>query len=121
MDIEITPHGKVTLVEIRGRIVDGEPAEQLQQAMSELISEKKTDTIFDMAGVDWFDSTGIGLLVSHYVSVTKQGGRILLLKSSEKVKFLLRLVRLEDRFGWAQELDEALAWFEFEQKSSKVK
>ena len=92
--------------------MDGKPAEQLQKALSNLISENKTDTIFAIPSVDWFDSTGIGILVSHYVSVTKQGGRILLLGANEKVKFLLRLVRLEDRFGWAQELDEALSWFE---------
>jgi anti-sigma B factor antagonist len=112
MDIKTTSHGKVTVVEIRGRIVEGEPAEQLNKVLRTLISQGRFHTIVDMEKVEWFDSTGIEIVVAHYVSVIKQGGRILFLKASDRVRHLFKLVRLEDRFGWAQTLEEALAWFE---------
>jgi anti-anti-sigma factor len=112
MNVEITPHGSVTLVEVQGRIVDGQPAEQLQRALKALVRAKKSDTILDLAEVEWFDSLAIGILVSHYVSVTQLGGRILLLKANHKIKTLMRIVRLYDRFGWADDLHDALAWFE---------
>ncbi len=111
MDLAITPHGNVTVVKIHGQIVDGQPADQLQDALKELIRENKTDTIFDLAGVKWFDSMAIGILVCHYVTVTRLEGKILFLGASARIKTLMKMVRLDDRFGWADDLDEALSWF----------
>lgn len=112
MEIETRPYGNVTLVEVRGRVVEGEPAEKLNKTLRSLIGDNRFNTIVDMQAVEWFDSTGIEILVAHYLAVVKQGGRILFLKASNRVKHLFRLVRLDDRFGWADSLDDALAWFE---------
>lgn len=112
MEIKIEPRGPATLVEIRGRIVDGEPAEHLSNALRSLVAESQNNTILDLGEVDWFDSTGIEIVVAHYVSVTKQGGRVVLLKANDRIKHLFKLVRLDDRFGWADDLEAALAWLE---------
>ena len=109
MDIQISPMGRATLVKIRGRIVDGEPAEKLHHAFRELVREGKAHTIVDLSEVDWFDSTAIGCLLAHYVAVTDLGGKIVILKASDKAKHLMKLVRLVDRFGWSEDLDDALA------------
>jgi anti-anti-sigma factor len=111
MDIKTVEHGSVTLVNVAGRIVDGEPAERLQSTLRALVTQNRLDTIVDLSDVAWFDSTGIEILVGHYVSVSKLGGRVLMLGANDKVKQLFRLVRLDDRFGWADSLDEALGWF----------
>jgi anti-anti-sigma factor len=112
MEIRTTPRGNVTLVEVQGRIVDGPPAERLHKELRNLIAEKRWDTIFDLSGVDWFDSVAIGLLICHYVSVTQHGGKILILGANDKIKKLMKIVRLDDRFGWAEDLEEASDWFE---------
>jgi anti-anti-sigma factor len=112
MGINVNPSDKVTVVEIRGRIVEGESASELDKALRGLIREKKVNTILDVSEMSWFDSTAIGILVSHYVSAKKLDGRVLLLKANEKVKTLMKLVHLNERFGWADEMDEALSWFE---------
>ena len=111
MEIKTTQRDDFTVVEIRGRIVDGEPAEQLHKILRRLVAEKKSDTIFDLSGVDWFDSVAIGNLVCHYISVSKVGGRILILNASDKIKRLMKIVHLDDRFGWADDWNEAKAWF----------
>jgi anti-anti-sigma factor len=111
MEINTSQRDDLTVVEIRGRIVDGEPAEQLHKVLRGLVAEKKSDTIFDLSGVEWFDSVAIGNLVCHYISISKVGGRILILNASDKIKKLMEIVHLEDRFGWADNWDEALAWF----------
>jgi anti-sigma B factor antagonist len=112
VDIKITSSDGVTVVKIHGRIVEGEPAEELQRALRSLVRDKKANTILDVSEVGWLDSTGIGLLVSHYVSVTKLGGKVLILKANDKIKTLMRLVHLDDRFGWTEDMNEALAWFD---------
>ncbi|MFQ5792051.1 MAG: hypothetical protein ACE5JI_16385 [Acidobacteriota bacterium] len=50
--------------------------------------------------------------MSHYVSVSKLGGRVAILNANDRVKTMMRMVRLDDRFGWAQVLEEALSWLE---------
>jgi anti-anti-sigma factor len=112
MDIDVTPQGSTTLVKVYGRIVDGPPAEQFHSVLRKLISEEKANTIIDLAEVDWFDSIGIGILISHYVSVSKLGGRVLLLSANDKIKKLMKMVRLDSRFGWADSPEGARAWFE---------
>ena len=112
MEIKVDPSNDVTVVEIRGRIIEGEPAGELDKALRGLIRDERVNTILDVSDVSWFDSTAIGILVSHYVSAKKLGGRVLLLKANQKVKTLMKLVHLDERFGWADEMDEALSWFE---------
>ena len=114
MEIEVKPKGTVTVVRVRGRIVDGEPANLLQDALRKLVRAQHVKTVFDFEGVTYLDSLAIGILVSHYVSVSLLGGAIVLLKADDKVAELMRITRLTDRFGWAAELDEAIAWFDGE-------
>ena len=112
MKIQVHSDSDPAVVEVSGRIVEGEPADDLEKALRGLIRDKRVQTIVDVSGVSWFDSTAIGILISHYVSSTKLGGRVLLLKANDKIKTLLRIVHLYDRFGWADDLDEARGWFE---------
>ncbi len=111
MEVDVSFHGNVTRVRIKGRIVDGKSAEQLKQTLAKLVQEGKLNTIFDVWEVSWFDSLGIGILVAHYISVASRGGRVMILGANKKVRQIVEMVRLADRFGWCWDLDEALAWF----------
>ena len=108
MDIETTLKGHVAVVRISGRILDGEPAVALQKTFQDLLRDGNIYTIIDVEGVTWFDSLAIGLLVSHYISVSQRGGRVLLLGADKKIRSLMKITMLEDRFDWVTDLDEAL-------------
>lgn len=114
MDIEVKPKGAVTLVRLSGRIVDGKPADLLQDSLKKLVRAQRAKTVFDLEDVTYFDSLAIGILVSHYASVTQLGGGIVILKANDKIHEMMTIAKLADRFGWANELDEALAWFDGE-------
>ncbi len=111
MEVDVTFHGDVTRVRIKGRVVDGKPADKLKQTLAKLIEDGKLHTIFDLWEVTWFDSLGIGLLVGHYISVAGRGGKVMLLGANTKIRQIVEMVRLTDRFGWSWDLEEALAWF----------
>jgi len=111
MEIRISPEGEPAVVEISGRIVEGESADDFEKALRALIRDKRINTIVDVSDVVWFDSTAIGILISHYVSSKKLGGQVLLLKANDKIKSLMRMVHLYDRFGWADDMNEARSWF----------
>ena len=92
--------------------MDGEAAEQLHRELRTLVAEKKADTIFDLSGVEWFDSVAIGLLVCHYNLCVQDGAeRSSFSNRTDKIKKLMKMVKLDDRFEWAKELDQALAAF----------
>jgi anti-anti-sigma factor len=112
MDAHVSFHGKVAVVRISGRIVDGEPADALKATLQKVLQQGKSATIVDVSEVTWFDSLAIGLLVAHYVSSTQRGGGVLLLGAKERIRKLMEVVRLQKLFGWASTLDEGLAWFE---------
>ncbi len=111
MKVDVTFHGDVARVRIKGRIVDGKSADELKQTLAKLVEEGKLHTIFDLWEVTWFDSLGIGVLVGHYISVAGRGGKVMLLGANTKVRQIVEMVRLADRFGWSWDLEEALAWF----------
>ena len=112
MEIKVNSDGEQTVVEISGRIVEGRPADDFEKALRALIRDKRINTIVDVSKVGWFDSTAIGILISHYVSSKKLGGEVLLLKANEKIKTLMQVVHLYDRFGWADDMNEARSWFD---------
>jgi anti-anti-sigma factor len=112
MDAQVSIHGKVALIRISGRIVDGEPADDLKDTFQKILQQGRVATIVDVTEVTYFDSLAIGLLVAHYVSSTQRGGGVLLLGAKDRIRKMMQVVRLEKLFGWASTLDEALAWFE---------
>lgn len=111
MEVDVTFHGDVVRVRIKGRVIDGEAADRLKQTLSKLLQDGKLDTIFDLWEVTYFDSLGIGILVSHYICVAGRGGKVMLLGANKKIRQIVEMVRVADRFGWAWDLDEAVAWF----------
>ena len=108
MDIDVTRQGGAAVVRLRGRIVDGDPELHLRDTLQKLVQENELNTIIDFEGVTWFDSLAIGVLVSHYVSTTKRGGRIIFVNANDRIHSLMQLARLDDRFEWATSVDEAI-------------
>ena len=48
MEIKVDPSNDVTVVEIRGRIIEGEPAGELDKALRGLIRDERVNTILDV-------------------------------------------------------------------------
>ena len=53
----------VAILEMSGRILRGRDSEQIEELVGELMREKQTKIIFDLARVKHIDSTGVGILV----------------------------------------------------------
>ncbi len=86
--------GKVTVVDISGRITLGEGSAALRNMLRDLLSQDRKKILLNLADVDYIDSSGIGELVSGYTSVTKNGGELKLLQLTRKVHDLLQITKL---------------------------
>ena len=86
--------GGVTVVDLGGRITLGEGSALLRKTIRELLEERRSNIILNLADVDYIDSSGIGELVSAFTGVRNRGGSLKLLQLTKKVHDLLQLTKL---------------------------
>jgi anti-sigma B factor antagonist len=86
--------GGVTVVDISGRITLGEGSALLRKTIRELLDDKRSNILLNLADVDYIDSSGIGELVSAYTAVKNRSGSLKLLQLTRKVHDLLQLTKL---------------------------
>jgi len=65
--------------------------------------------IFDLTGVPYMDSSGIGMLVSHYVRCRGKGVRLIAAGANPRVVQLFKLTRVDSFIPMVATVDEAEA------------
>jgi anti-sigma B factor antagonist len=108
--------GGVTIVDISGRIVLGEESATLRNLVCDLLNKGHTKILFNLAEVNYIDSSGLGHLVSAFTSVRKQGGDLKLLNLTNKVHDVLQITKLYTVFDIMD--DEAVAVKSFAQSAA---
>lgn len=88
--------GDVTVVTCTGRIVLGEEAEALQRCLDAVLPANP-HVLLHLAGVEFIDSAGLGLL-ARYITRAPTGGRVRLCALSPKVEAVMRVTRLKAAF-----------------------
>jgi anti-sigma B factor antagonist len=106
----------VTIVDIKGRIVLGEESAALREVVCDLLSKGHKKILFNLADVNYIDSSGLGHLVSAFTSVRKQGGELKLLNLTHKVHDVMQITKLYTVFDIMD--DEAAAVQSFSQSAA---
>jgi anti-sigma B factor antagonist len=86
-----------TTLHFTGKIVSSTSA-QFRDAVKNLIPEKKT-IVLNLSGVSYLDSSGLGTLVSIWVSAKREGCELKLVSLTDRIKELLRLTNLDKLFA----------------------
>jgi anti-sigma B factor antagonist len=97
LGLDVTEHGGVSVLEVRGE-VDVSTGPRLRQALMELASEGRSDVIVDLDGVEFLDSTGLGVLVSGLKRFRTMGGDLVLVCNRSRILDVLKLTRLDQAF-----------------------
>ncbi len=108
--------GGVTIVDISGRIVLGEESAALRDLVCDLLSKGHKKILFNLADVNYIDSSGLGHLVSAFTSVRKQQGELKLLNLTNKVQDVMQITRLYTVFDIMD--DEGMAVKSFDQSAA---
>lgn len=90
--------GSVTIVDVVGRLGVEHGAADFRALMAQLIADGRRDLVINLAACHYVDSAGLGELATTLVRMQKAGGRLVLLKPSDRVLELLRITRLLDVF-----------------------
>ena len=100
MSLEIEQHERegITIVAMKGRITVGLEATSLREAVAALIAAGTRNLVFNLAGVDFIDSTGLGALVMSASALRKSGGNVKLVNLNRRTIELLVMTKLATIF-----------------------
>ena len=82
INFEIRRHEKegVVILDMKGRLVVGEPSVRLRDAINQEVAQNHTHVILNLEEVDYIDSTGLGCMVICFTTIQKASGTMKLLK-----------------------------------------
>lgn len=113
LKLESREVGKVTILDIRGRITLGDEIGQLRDAVRNLVSQEKKKIILNLEHVDYIDSSGVGELVGCFTSVRNAGGELKLLNLTQKVQDVLHVTKLYTVFDIKDDEFHAVKSFDY--------
>ena len=101
----------VAVLDLKGRIRINGGTLALHRSIRCLVEEGKTKILLNLAGVTHIDSTGLGELISSYVTVSNKGGLIKLVHLTERLKDIMTITKLLTVFDVYDNEPDALASF----------
>ena len=94
MQIDERAVGEVILLDLKGRITMGEGDELLKDKVNSLILQGRKKIVFNLEGVPYIDSSGLGEIVRTYTTVSRQGGSLKLVNLTKRITDLLAITKL---------------------------
>ena len=112
MPLQMIPRvlGDVTIVECSGRLVLGEESADLRNLVKSVLTESKK-IVIDLGGVNFIDSSGLGVLAGLFTSARNAGGSIKLANLDRQMKGLMQMTRLLTVFEVFDRAQDAAASF----------
>jgi anti-sigma B factor antagonist len=94
MQIDERAVGEVILLDLKGRMTMGEGDELLKDKVNSLILQGRKKIVFNLEGVPYIDSSGLGEIVRTYTTVRRQGGSLKLVNLTKRITDLLAITKL---------------------------
>jgi anti-sigma B factor antagonist len=100
MSLDIQQHERegVLVLEMKGRIVVGKEATALRDKVSQVVASGARKLVFNLSGIDFIDSTGLGALVMCVTTLRKNEGSVKLVNLNKRNIELLVMTRLATAF-----------------------
>ncbi|HEV2462886.1 MAG TPA: STAS domain-containing protein [Acidobacteriaceae bacterium] len=77
------------------------------ELQSELANNHPALTIFDLTGVPYMDSAGMGVIVNYYVSASRRGQKVVAAGICNRVLDLFKLTHVDTIIPMASSVEEA--------------
>ena len=97
-EFELKQEGSTARLELQGDLTAASVPE-IKSTLLRLLEAGVMEVEFDFEKTVAIDSTGIGLLIAAYNSLSKKGGIVRVVRASEDIYRLLQSMRLEKRLS----------------------
>jgi anti-sigma B factor antagonist len=101
----------VAILELSGKLMGGPDAEAFDATLKALLHEGMRNFLVSLERVHWVNSTGLGILISGYSTVQKNGGELKLLKVSSRIQNIFMVSKLFTVFESFEDEGEAVRSF----------
>ncbi|MDQ7005615.1 MAG: STAS domain-containing protein [Acidobacteriota bacterium] len=98
----------IAITRLVGRITVGNALDDVREVVEDEIAAGRLRVIFDLSGVNFVDSAGLGELVACHRSLDQLGGRLVLAAPRGKVRDLIELTRIGELLPVCPTVEEAL-------------
>ncbi len=112
MKIKQRMSGEIAVLDLSGKIMGGDDFDLFNNTIKSMVAEGQVDIVLNLSKVKWINSTGLGLMVSAYTSLVKQGGRMKIASVSDRIDNILHVTQLELIFETFDKEEDALKSFE---------
>ena len=96
-----------SVITLRGKMMLGEEASQLESLLPVLLKSGRRNLIFDLSGVTHIDSTGIGRFIDTYSRLGQAGGQMRMAGATGAVRDSFRVTRLDTVFHFYPTVEAA--------------
>ena len=101
----------VVILELSGKIMGGPDATLLNDKLHELIEAGKTKIVANLKGVNWMNSSGLGILIGGLTTMRNSGGDLKLADITDRIQSLLMITKLLTVFESFDTIDQAIESF----------
>lgn len=98
LDIQQRDREGIAILDLKGRLTVGQAASGIRDTVRQLADEGRKGVIFNLADVDFIDSSGLGSMVICFTTMQKAGGTLRLLHLTRRNIELLVLTKLTTVF-----------------------
>lgn len=109
MDIHTTLDGPSATLRLVGRLTVSDEPGRIKMATANAITNGAKNVVMDLSLVPYIDSTRLGELIASHVTVTRQGGRLLLAATTDRITDLFTVAGLEGIFEMFPSVEAAHA------------
>lgn len=112
MRIDSREKNGIIILDLQGKLMGGPDAESFKSAIYKLIENGHKKIVVNLHSIDWINSTGMGILISGYTTMRRNGGDLRLLHVSDKIRSILYVTKLNTIFKCFDNEDDAVASYE---------
>ena len=102
----------IAVLEMTGRIVMGGDSHRIEWDLAELLKENHKKVVFDLTGVSFLDSSGVGILMMCHARLKKAGGALRIAGARGMVEETLNMTSVSKIVYCFPTADEAAQGFQ---------
>ena len=99
----------VAVIAISGRLALGGETEKLEAALTKLLAGESKSVVLDITGLDYVDSSGVGMLVSCLTKLKKSGGEMKVAGANPRIRRIFTMTGVESMMSLYDTVSAATA------------
>jgi len=108
MKMKVSESYGAVVITLKGNVMGGDDTKNFNELLHKNLETDKKNTVVDLSGVKFMNSSGLGMLIGGLTTMKKGGGNLKLAGTTDKIESLLIITKLITIFESFKSVDEAV-------------